>query len=416
MSVTSDLLFNYLRDVFYGTHNARLEIEKLDEDFVMFSKGLMFFAQCFYQYNDFANSLASGDLSIEPPPPENELAAPLKSLHASLKHLTWQSKQVALGDYKQNVDFMGEFADAFNTMIKQLADRQQKLENEVSLSQKHAKALEQSNLLLSKLTQYIPQQIFVVAADKHEVLLFNDLAKKEIYNDSDYVHKVMTLLPARQGLRGSNYSEIQLRQDSAERYLAVNSYFIEWSGINAVALVINDISDEKKQRRELEDQAYRDSLTHVYNRFYGMLTLSDWVSAKRRFTLVFVDLDSLKYVNDEHGHNEGDEYIIRVSNHLGAFSTNSVVCRIGGDEFMLIIPNADEYDARIYMKKISDNIEHDEYLNGKDYRYSISYGIIAVNENNDLPSSSILSIADERMYEHKRARKKERRGQIGQQE
>lgn len=412
MSVTSDLLFNYLREVFYGTKNAELELAQLDEDFISFSKGLMYFAQCFYNYNEFANALAKGDLSVKPPPPENELVAPLKSLHASLKHLTWQTKQVAQGDYSQHVDFMGEFADAFNTMIKQLADRQRKLENEVSLSKKHAKALEQSNLLLSRLTHYIPQQIFVVAVEKYEVLLMNDFARKEIYRDTYYIHKVMELLPARQGMRGSNYAEIQLNQNNQERYLAVNSYYIEWNEISAAALVINDISDEKKLRKELEDQAYRDSLTHVHNRFYGMLILSEWVSDKKRFILVFVDLDNLKYVNDEHGHYEGDEYIIRVANHLGTFSENAEVCRIGGDEFMLMIPDTDECDVYSFMEKISVMIENDEYLTDKDYRYSISYGIVAVDENNNLPSSSILSIADERMYEHKRARKKERRSHM----
>ena len=127
MSTTSDLLFAYLREIFYASPNARLDIEKLEDDFVLFAKGLMFFAHCYSQYNDFAHALAKGDLSVSPPPPENELAAPLKSLHANLKHLSWQSQQVAKGDYKQRVDFMGEFADAFNTMVEQLDDRQRKL-------------------------------------------------------------------------------------------------------------------------------------------------------------------------------------------------------------------------------------------------------------------------------------------------
>jgi len=243
------------------------------------------------------------------------------------------------------------------------------------------------------------------------VLILNDLAKVEIFKDPDYIHKIMGSMPPCERVHGSSYSEVPLKQDDEERYLAVNSYFLEWNDINAVALVIDDISNEKKQSRELEDHAYRDSLTNAYNRFYGMLTLSEWVSAKKRFTLVFVDLDSLKYINDEHGHNEGDEYIIRVANHLGENSPGAVVCRLGGDEFMLIMPDEDEYGANACMVRISNAIENDQYLNGKDYQYSISFGVVAVEENNDLPSSSILSIADERMYEHKRARKKERRDQ-----
>jgi len=412
MSATSDLLFSYLRDVFYGAHSARLELEKLDEEFVTFAKGLSFFAHCTYQNNEFSNALARGDLSVQPPPPENELAAPLKSLHASLKHLTWQSKQVAMGDYKQHVDFMGEFSDAFNTMIAQLADRQRKLEDEINLGQKHAKALEQSNLLLSNLTHYIPQQIFVVATGSNEILLYNGMGKDEIASDPGYIKKLMESLPSHRGVSGSKYSEIKLDQNGEERYLTVNSYSIQWNEATAVALVINDVSDEKKQRMELEDQAYRDALTRVYNRFYGMLILSDWVTARKRFALVFVDLDSLKFVNDAHGHSEGDEYIIRVSDHLSSYSREAVVCRLGGDEFMLLMPDVDNDTAHSQMVIISEAIENDEFLVGKDYRYSISYGIVSVDENNELQSSSILSTADERMYEHKRARKKERRDQM----
>jgi diguanylate cyclase (GGDEF)-like protein len=179
-----------------------------------------------------------------------------------------------------------------------------------------------------------------------------------------------------------------------------------------VALVIDDISSEKKQREELEDKAYRDAMTRVYNRFFVMLTLNDWVEAKRRFTLVFIDMDSLKYINDVHGHNEGDEYIIRVSKHLGTFSPEAIVCRLGGDEFMLLIPDIGKDEAFEDMIRISDAISNDEHLEGKDFNYSVSYGIVAVNEDNDMPSSNILSIADERMYEHKRLRKKERRDQM----
>ena len=124
MSSTSEILFEYLRDMFYNPSKAVLDIGKLDEDFVMLGQGLTYFAECFSQYNELAEGLAKGDLSVPLPPPENELAAPLKSLQASLKHLTWQSQQVAMGDYTQRVDFMGDFSSAFNMMIEQLSERQ----------------------------------------------------------------------------------------------------------------------------------------------------------------------------------------------------------------------------------------------------------------------------------------------------
>ena len=405
MSITSDLLFAYLREIFYITPNAKLDIEKIDEDYVTLARGLMYFALCFSQYNEFAKALAKGDLSVPLPPPENELAAPLKSLHASLKHLTWQSQQVAKGDYKQRVDFMGEFSAGFNMMVEQLDDRQRKLEDEVRVSRKRANALEQSNLLLSNLTQYTPRQIFVVDTETGKVIFNNDAAGREIESDREYVGKLLDSLPDHNLLSGGYFVDIQLGE---ERYLSINAYLIEWSKTNAIALVVNDISEDKKQLKELEDYAYRDSMTCAFNRFYGMFTLNEMLNKKTAFALIFVDLDNLKCINDVHGHGDGDEYLIRVCKHLHGCSPDMTVCRLGGDEFMLLAPNMDETEAASRMAEVSHAIEQDEYLRDKDYVYSISIGVVAVDEQNQMLSSEILSLADERMYEQKRARKKER--------
>ena len=283
MKETSDMLLSYLRDMCYSEENADLDLDKLEKDFVPLGKGLMYLAKCISEYREFANALAKGDLNVSLPPAENELVSPLKSLHANLKHLAWQSQQVSKGDYKQRVDFMGEFADAFNLMINNLSDRQ----------------------------------------------------------------------------------------------------------------------------KELENCAYRDVMTCTYNRFYGMQTLDEWLDGNKQFALIFVDLDNLKYVNDKYGHSEGDEYIIRAAKHLQLFSENSVVCRIGGDEYMVLAPDTDYDEACCRMESIEYNIQNEEYLNGKDYYYSISHGIVVVEAGSGLSSSEVLSIADDRMYEHKRAKKKE---------
>ena len=282
MSVTSEILFAYLREIFYATPDATLATDKLEDDYVMFAKGLMYFAQCFSQYNEFAKALARGDLGFQAPPPENELAAPLKSLHASLKHLAWQSQQVAKGDYKQRVDFMGEFSDGFNTMVEQLADRQQKLEDEIRISRKRASALEQSYLLLNNLTRYIPQQIFVISLNKHATLLINEAGKKELDIDPEYINKLMKLLPDLNNTDGAQNFDVQMGQEDEILYLAINTYKIEWNAVSAAALIISDVSAEKRQIKELEAHAYRDTLTRVYNRFFGMHTLNEWVDAKKR--------------------------------------------------------------------------------------------------------------------------------------
>ena len=277
-------LFNYLRDVIYDPANASLDIESLPENFRDLGGGLQYFAECVIEAKELAQALSKGDLTGQLPSRGNEIAAPLKSLHATLKHLTWQTKQIAQGDYRQRVEFMGEFSDAFNKMVEQLAERQQKLEN----------------------------------------------------------------------------------------------------------------------------HAYHDSITQLYNRTFGMITLEDWLREERQFVLVFADLDSLKYINDQFGHNEGDIYILNAAEYLRTFSADAIVCRIGGDEFMVLAENISYDDAHAKMNNICHNFKNAEYLKDKEYSYSLSFGIAIAEPG--ISANEILSIADERMYEDKRAKKKARQG------
>jgi len=407
MSKTSEILFAYLNDILRNPSTAELALEELDEDFVILGNGLMYFAQCLAQNNTFAKALAKGDLETPLPPSENVLAAPLKSICANLKHLTWQSQQVAKGDYKQRVDFMGDFSVAFNTMIAQLAERQQKLEGKISQIQKKSSALEQSNLLLTTLMHYVPQQIIVKNRATRDIMLMNDVAVHEVNNDAEYIKNLMQAISiSGHSASDSGYGiEILLTQGEHERYLMVRSYFLEWQDANAEIFVIGDISSVKSEMKKLEIDAYRDSLTLLYNRGFGMLTLEGWLHEKRQFALIFADLDNLKHINDAYGHNEGDTYIINTAKYLKLCAPNAVACRIGGDEFMLLVPNTSYDEAHTTMNNIYHSLQNDEYLQKKEYAYSISFGIAIVETDNELPASDILRLADERMYKHKRLKK-----------
>jgi PAS domain S-box-containing protein len=120
------LLFDYIRDIIYNPANAVLDTEKLSPDFHDLGKGLQYLGECILETRKFANALSRGELDGETLSHNNEIAGPLKSLQSSLQHLTWQTQQVAMGDYQQRVDFMGNFSVAFNTMVQQLEDRRKK--------------------------------------------------------------------------------------------------------------------------------------------------------------------------------------------------------------------------------------------------------------------------------------------------
>jgi signal transduction histidine kinase/CheY-like chemotaxis protein len=129
LQALDDYLFKYLRDVMYAPSKAQLDLSRIPSDLQRFGKGLQFFCECAMETASVAKALSKGALSGPLPSRQNEMASPLKSLHASLSHLTWQTQQVAKGDYSQRVNFMGDFADAFNMMIQQLDDRWKSLED-----------------------------------------------------------------------------------------------------------------------------------------------------------------------------------------------------------------------------------------------------------------------------------------------
>ena len=78
----------------------------------------------FAEAQGFLSSLSEGILEVDPPA-KNFLISPFKRLHSNLRHLTWQTKQVAVGDLGQHVDFLGEFSSAFNTMIASLREKRE---------------------------------------------------------------------------------------------------------------------------------------------------------------------------------------------------------------------------------------------------------------------------------------------------
>ncbi|MCL2121218.1 MAG: ATP-binding protein [Clostridiales bacterium] len=137
MDAVAETLFEYLRNVIYDPEHASLDLTKLPESFQDFGKGLSYFANCVMETKSLALALSKGDLSGKVPSPDNEIASPLKSLHASLRHLTWQTQQVANGDYQQRVKFMGDFAQAFNMMAQQLEERKKKNTREKSKLQQY---------------------------------------------------------------------------------------------------------------------------------------------------------------------------------------------------------------------------------------------------------------------------------------
>jgi diguanylate cyclase (GGDEF)-like protein len=286
---------------------------------------------------------------------------------------------------------------------------------EIESGQRKTQALAQSNSLFEAITGQISQWIVVVAKDTGEWLYINrpvenSLITKKMEPDlrkwlSQYAYSMAENSNPR-------VTELELEYEGISQFFSAAVYALHWYEHQAVAFVLTDVSIDKERIRTLENVAYRDTLTQIYNRHYGMQLLSEWLSLRKDFIICFVDMDNLKYVNDKYGHAEGDKYILCVTGVLRKFSPEAVICRLGGDEFMLLAQNWSMSNAETKLEALRDMLIQFNNEPGAFYNHSMSYGVIEVKPDNKHTESELLSIADEKMYKYKRDHKMERQGSV----
>lgn len=273
-------------------------------------------------------------------------------------------------------------------------------------------ALEQSISLLEAITSAIPQWIMVVPYGGGSALFVNAAAQAEIRSDEEFSNELDRWIHRRMKTfgedAGHHEEEFTLPYGRVERHLSATMYPIQWRQHKAVAFVITDVSREKSRLQKLEKVAYRDNLTKVYSRHYGMQVLDRLITDGTPFCICFADLDNLKRVNDDYGHMEGDNYIVSVARALEENCVGTV-CRLGGDEFMLLEEGLSRDEGEIRMVKVRKALADWPEDPRHPYVRSISYGVVEAAPGNDLTASELLTIADERMYAFKRAHKKERK-------
>ncbi len=166
-----------------------------------------------------------------------------------------------------------------------------------------------------------------------------------------------------------------------------------------------------EKTRELEYYATMDDMTNTYNRRMGLELLKNHYTLSRRggrsLSVCFVDIDGLKTVNDNYGHMSGDRLIEDISEILkSSVRESDIVARMGGDEFLVVLPECEIEGAVKVMKRVEGRIALYNETSSRGYRASVSYGIAESSDKNEESVEKLLIEADNRMYSMKRRMKK----------
>jgi diguanylate cyclase (GGDEF)-like protein/PAS domain S-box-containing protein len=190
---------------------------------------------------------------------------------------------------------------------------------------------------------------------------------------------------------------ITINHDVTERKLAEDELRRTKESIEQINLTL-------RRAFEREQLASRtDSLTGVFNRRYFFELLGYEFIASRRYerplSIVMFDVDLLKKINDNYGHQVGDELLKKAAEVVrGELRSSDVLARYGGDEFVILLSNSDERDAFMVLERIYHELES-AYVraDGKKLGVSISAGIASIQSDMEKPDQLVMQ-ADQALY------------------
>jgi diguanylate cyclase (GGDEF)-like protein len=171
------------------------------------------------------------------------------------------------------------------------------------------------------------------------------------------------------------------------------------------------VSELEQANERLRQFSLTDGLTGLNNRRGFMILATGLLKFARRanysLSLLYIDLDSLKYINDTFGHVAGDTAIIHFAHLLlETFRESDVIGRMGGDEFVVMIMDASESDLASMQSRLQSVVELHNQQVESGYALAYSLGIIRVEAKSSITMEKILAEADAAMYQHKLSRRR----------
>lgn len=235
--------------------------------------------------------------------------------------------------------------------------------------------------------------------------------------DHEYPRDQMPLIRALEG-ESCSIDDMEIHRPDGTVALQVwgTPVYDATSGIKYAIAAFTDITARKRAERALrekeqqaQEQALRDDLTGLHNR-RGLLHVMDAlmklaVRAERALSVVYIDLDHMKTINDSFGHAEGDRALVDAARILQAnLRESDFIARIGGDEFCVVLSGGNEVQDRTAIERIEQALREHNASASRPYELSFSVGVGRFDPADPVTIEELLHHADAAMYRDKAAK------------
>ncbi|MBQ6733618.1 MAG: EAL domain-containing protein [Lachnospiraceae bacterium] len=202
----------------------------------------------------------------------------------------------------------------------------------------------------------------------------------------------------------------EIYHEDRDRWYELYYTHIKWVDFRPVSLIaIYDITEKKVYQKRIEQQAYTDFLTGLYNRMCFERDLAKQLEEAKRMgtkgALMYIDLDDFKHINDGLGHQYGDILLKTISKAMSAVDGLEGSCyRMGGDEFVAIVKSDQYHRLELILEDIQEIFSKPWYLKDADYYCTMSMGTVEFPTEGSTVSE-LIQKADIAMYEAKKSGK-----------
>lgn len=310
-------------------------------------------------------------------------------------------RTIAMGNLEESVDIQSsvEFSrlsSYINEMVESLLANNKKMSYVLNKTNMYIGVYEYSEQMKSvRFTEHVPR-----------ILLLEQEESRRLAADSKSFREYIDRLRSDPVPDEENIFRLAARP---ERYVKLE----EISEHNEILGVVIDVTEEIVKRKKIEVERDIDSLTGLYNR-RGLESSLERLFVRaddlKYYGMIMIDADGLKGINDTYGHDRGDAYLRKIAETINTFDPqNSIAARQGGDEFVLFLYGYDQREELDEAVRVLEFIQKHciAYLD-EELRVKLEFSFGWVCAKGPADHRELLRQADEKMYENKRERKKQR--------